>query len=271
MRRKYFLPIVALALLVAVAPLASAQIVDRINDRDVKHSLTRLEQHSDAFRKSLDRALDRSEIDHTSLENGINQYVKDFERATDALEKDFSHHDAAPGLVTEVLRRAMSIDEFMRLNRLTPEAQRDWSLIRGDLDILATAYSVEWTWTGEPVATRVSDDEVKVLLGRIEKQADAFKSSLDGALDRSSYNGTSAEDEINGYVGAFEHATDEWKSHFGDRSTASRDATEVLRRAQSIDVFMATHELNPETHDRWMALRATLDDLARAYSVTWNW
>ena len=45
--------------------------------------LTRLEQHSDAFRKSLDRALDRSEIDHTSLENGINQYVKDFERATD--------------------------------------------------------------------------------------------------------------------------------------------------------------------------------------------
>src|SRR5215510_12302637 len=53
---------------------------------DVRQVIRNLETDTDTFKKSLDRALDHSALDGTNYEDEINNYVKEFEHATDKLK-----------------------------------------------------------------------------------------------------------------------------------------------------------------------------------------
>jgi hypothetical protein len=259
-----------LALLLAPAG-ASAQLATRINDDQVRGIISRLESAADTYRSRLDAALDDSSINGTRKEDRANKLVERFEESTDRLKGRFDDDNAAIGAARTVLQNAAKIDQFMQRNGLTA-AMDSWLSVRSVLDDLALAYNVAWTWDGEPVAVeRVSDNQVDSLLERVESRADRFRSSLDQALDRSPVDGTGTEDDINRFVQDFERATDKWKSHFGDRNAATRDAEEVLARAQSIDDFMASHPLTDRAQADWADLRTVLDELARAYNVTWSW
>jgi hypothetical protein len=259
-----------LALLLAPAG-ANAQQATRINDDQVKNIISRLESAADTYRSRLDAALDDSAINGTKKEDRANKLVQRFEESTDRLKGRFDDDNAATGAARTVLENAAKIDKFMQRNGLDA-AQDAWLDVRNVLDDLALAYNVAWTWNGEPAAVeRVSDDRVDSLLERVEARADRFRASLDAALDASAADGTNAEDEINRYVQDFERATDKWKSHFNDKNSAARDAEEVLKRAQSIDDFMISHRLTDRAQADWAELRTALDELARAYNVTWQW
>ena len=118
----------------------------RINDNDVKAIISRMDSHAEHFRHSLDQALDHSRFNHTSTEDDINAFVKNFERATDRLKDHFGKHNAAADDAEEVMRRAARIDAFMRAHDLSSRAQEDWRALRRDLDELALAYNVSWRW-----------------------------------------------------------------------------------------------------------------------------
>jgi len=118
---------------------------------------------------------------------------------------------------------------------------------------------------------RLSEKEMKELLSRIDKQAETFRGSLKSALNHSRIDDSKAEDRINDFVKDFEHATDRLKDHYGNKSSASGDVEEVLRRAARIDSFMERHRLSPRAESDWAALRQNLDTLADAYGVTWSW
>jgi hypothetical protein len=117
----------------------------------------------------------------------------------------------------------------------------------------------------------MNEAQVKNLLGRIEKGADAFRGSLKDAVSHSRFDDTSAEGNINRFVKDFEVATDHLKEQFSRKQTASSDAEEVLRRAAEIDGFMRRFSLSSRAQSDWSALRGNLDELAVAYGVTWNW
>ena len=118
---------------------------------------------------------------------------------------------------------------------------------------------------------RLSEKEMKDLLGRIDKQAETFRKSLKSALDDSRIDDSKQEDRINDFVKGFEEATEKLKHHYNDKNTASSDAEEVLRRAARIDSFMERHRLTPRAESDWAALRKSLDTLAEAYGVSWSW
>jgi len=259
---------------VAFAASATArQAPTRINDDDVKSIVTRIEQSSDTFRKSLDRALDHSKFDGRKSEDNINDFVKRFEESTDRFKNAYGDDKRGTEAASDMLQRAYDIDRFMiRHDELSPAAQSDWASVRSDLDMLALAYSIRWTWDGTAVqVARATDSDVKRLLSRIETQADSFRSSLKDALDKSRFDDSRAEGDINRYVKDFEAATDRWKSRFDDKDAAIPAATEVLERAKLIDDFMERNALTTRSQSDWGALRATLDDLASAYNVTWTW
>jgi len=256
--------------LLGLAGVALAQ--DRLSDEQVKGLLVRIEKSADSFRKSLDHALDHSRFDDTKAEDEINRYVKDFEAATDRWRKRFDGRDTAPDAAREVLDRAARIDGFMLRHRLTERAQNDWAALRRDLDDLARAYGVTWSWTsGDAQPERASEKEMKALLQRLEQNADRFRGSLKNALEHSRFDGTRREDNINQFVKDFEEATDRLKGRFDDHHAAVGAASEVLRRAARIDGFMRRHELTSRAQDDWSALRRNLDELARAYNVSIDW
>jgi hypothetical protein len=119
--------------------------------------------------------------------------------------------------------------------------------------------------------TRLSDDQVERLLERIEKSADKFRESIDKALDKSSADDSKLEKDVNRFVQAFEDATDRLESRFDDDKSSSGDVQEVLTRAAAINGMMATHAFNDRAQADWRLLRGDLNELARAYGVTWEW
>ena len=131
---------------------------------------------------------------------------------------------------------------------------------------------MSWNWTGlSNRPYRMSEDELKSLLARMEANADAFRKSLADALDNTDFDDTDAEDLINRDIKAFENATDKLEDRFNNKRSAASDAEEVLTRAASIEAFMRQHRLTMRAQEDWQRLRESLDHLAQAYSVSWKW
>lgn len=121
----------------------------RVNEREAKNLVKRIENGADRFKRSLDRALDHSRIDGSRQEDNINQYVRDFEEATNRLRDRVNDNNRAEARdAEEVLSRGRVIDNFMRRQRLDSRAENDWSRLRGDLDTLARLYRIDSRWEG---------------------------------------------------------------------------------------------------------------------------
>jgi len=284
---------VALVLAMVSLGLVAAQAQQRpyrMNDRQVDNVLRRVEASADRFRSSFSTALDRSRYNGTSTEDQLNTYVQNFETATDQLRSRFNARTSVSADVENVLRQAAFLNDFMMSNRLNMAAMNDWTTLRADLDALARAYNVTWDWTrqagsyntpaptygggmqtGTGVAYRMNDRQLDALLRRIENGADRFRADLGTALNRSTYDGTRAEDNINQFVRDFENATDQLRSRFDARNSASSDVENVLRQATYIDDFMRRQTLSMRAENSWTTLRGDLNQLASAYSVAWNW
>lgn len=250
---------------------AAQQWPSRLSDQQLRDLLSRIQTRTDTFRGSLEQAIDRHQINGSQAEDRINQSVKDFDQASDRLRDRVNDGRANTADVEEVLRRASIVDGFMRGNQLSTTAQRDWQDLRRDLDSLARAHGVAWTWTGSGNGpARVDDQQVKQLLTRLRKGADQFRGSLNEALDRSRLHGSREEDSINRSVTDFASATNRLRTRFDSRQIVTNDIEDVLRRGGNIDRFMFTQQLAVKAEDDWLTVRRELDGLARAYNLAWN-
>ena len=113
---------------------------------NVRENIRQLETDTDRFKGSLDRALDHSPLDGTRAEDEINEYVKQFEHATDKLKDRAEDREYSPNLAREVLVRGRAINSFMKNHRMQSEAEVDWSRVRTDLTVLANGYQIRWRW-----------------------------------------------------------------------------------------------------------------------------
>ncbi len=118
----------------------------RVSDSNVKTLISRIETRTDAYKREVNTALDRSVMNNTRSEDSIVAYISDFENATDKLRQNFDSRRSVSEDVEEILNRAYYIDGFMRDYRLTATAESQWRLVRTDLDTLSTYYNVSWNW-----------------------------------------------------------------------------------------------------------------------------
>ncbi len=118
---------------------------------------------------------------------------------------------------------------------------------------------------------RESDSSMRNLIRRIETRSDTFSRTLENALNRSALNGTAREDEINRLVTDFEAATDQLRTRFNERRSTQADARAVLDRATLINSFLLNNRIDFRVEQDWRLLRNDLDQLARAYYLTWRW
>ena len=268
----------------AAASQLHAQVVGqpyRLSDKEVGRMIKQIEDQTRTFRKSLDNALDHSRVNGSRREDDINSFVKAFEEQTKRLHDHFDHHKSVAADVQAVLDRAAGIDSFMARQRLRERAENDWFTLRGSLDELARAYSVEWRWNGpvtsvepvneSPLPYRLNDKDVEQILHRIEDQSHRFKSSLDSALDKSRLNGTRREDDINEFIKQFDNEVKRLHDRFSDHKSVAADVQLVLDSAARIDDFMARRQVGGRAEDDWSRLKANLDELSQAYSVDWRW
>src|SRR5689334_8575735 len=89
---------------------------------------------------------------------------------------------------------------------------------------------------GQPY--RLNDKEVERIIKRIEQQSDRFRSSLDSALDKSRFNGSNREDDINSFVKAYYERTKHLRDRFNHHQSDAPDVQAVLDSSARIDDFM---------------------------------
>jgi len=247
-----------------------AQTAQRADDAQVKSLFERIERGTDSFKTSLKDALDETRFNSTRSEDNINDFVKDFEAATDRLEQQSGDRTA---VMRDVLTRAATINNFMLRYPLNSRAQNDWDYVRMNLNELAQLQNVAWVW---PTASgrrpfRITDQQLDALLDRIEQKSDTFQAALKSSLEHSKFDDTKVENDINQYVRDFEQAADRLEQSYDDDFMTTGAATELLRRAVVIDRFLQRNKLTPSAQNAWLPLRSDLDELAKAYNFTLNW
>jgi hypothetical protein len=112
---------------------------------DVDRVIRRAEDRSDVFRKTVDRNLDHSRLNGSRTEDRINAQVKQLENALDDLRSEFNRRDRWTDTrlnVERVMRQSDEVNSIMRKNRFTPQVEREWDLLRSDLNTLANVYSL---------------------------------------------------------------------------------------------------------------------------------
>jgi outer membrane lipoprotein SlyB len=146
-RRSTFITLSLMILLSAISVTALAQQRPyRVSDRQLDQLLRRIETRADAFQASLAQALNRSRTNGTNRESEINNYVRDFEAATDRLRSNFNGRTTSASDVEEVLSRGWAINNFVKNNNLGYPAAGNWNNLRSDLRTLAGYYNVSWRW-----------------------------------------------------------------------------------------------------------------------------
>jgi len=141
----------AMLVVVGLTNAADAQIrTSRASTYQTRTVITRLETSTDNFRRYTETAINRSPINNTNREDRITDFINDFEAATDTLRRDFDAGQNIDADVQAVLERALFIDRFMTRNRLTVQAQNQWTSMRTDLNSLARLYNVSWNWNRVP-------------------------------------------------------------------------------------------------------------------------
>ena len=121
----------------------------RMTDSQMGQVIRRLETNTNRFRSSVDASLDRGRRDGTRAEDNINDFVRDFETATDQLRERFDGRRTAAADVENVLQKGAVIDNFMNRRRAVAGAQNEWALVKNDLNILASAFGVGWRWDNQ--------------------------------------------------------------------------------------------------------------------------
>jgi hypothetical protein len=114
---------------------------------DVERIIKRVEERSDAFRKVVDRTLDRSVLNGTNREDNINQQVKELENAIDKLRHDFDRAqtwEESRSQVQQVMNEADEVNAIVRRGRWRRggPVKSEWALVRADLNKLAGVYNL---------------------------------------------------------------------------------------------------------------------------------
>src|SRR6188474_2367359 len=169
---------VFLLLAFSIVPGLSIQAqpqTNRNNTRQIGNILQRLERSSSRFRNSLNLGLVQVSVDQTRPQNDISTFEPGFQLAIKQFRDQFTRRLAVAADVENILQKAAPINSFITQNTLNPRVKNDWTLVRTDLNTLATVYGVSWQWNQlTPMkidangSFRLSESELNQLIQRVE-------------------------------------------------------------------------------------------------------
>jgi hypothetical protein len=252
--------------------IQAQQQPNRNNTRQVGNMLQRLEKSSSRFRNSLNVALVQASVDQTRPQNDISTFESGFQLAIQQFRDQFTRRIAVASDVENILQKASPINKFITQNTLNTRVKNDWSLVRTDLNTLATVYAVNWEWNPlTPMKVdangsfRLSDSKLNQLIEEIENGGDRFRVSLTDAFFQQPYDRTRSEGKMNDALRGFKKAADQVRIRFDARELISDDVKHLLDQAEPLDNFMRDNKLTERTRSDWSTLRANLSILANAY------
>src|SRR6476659_8864005 len=141
MKLHKYVPLIIVAIVLTVGG-SNAQVQQKISEQELSDLLSRIDTDADRFAKTADKAMDKSGFDGTPREDELNNHLKNFKKATEALKNDHSGPNAKGDFET-VLHHGVAIENFLRRNPLDG-VEEDWATLRADLGELAKGFNITW-------------------------------------------------------------------------------------------------------------------------------
>lgn len=151
MRRRLIATALSVTCLVLIPFAAQAQTrTYRGTFQTVRRLIVRIENRSAIFSNSLQNWARRNPNATYSPAAGedINLFVSDFDESVRRLRERFEARQATASDVQDVLNRAARINVFLGRHTIDVRTRNQWSLLRTDLNQLATAFNVRWPQVG---------------------------------------------------------------------------------------------------------------------------
>jgi hypothetical protein len=118
----------------------------QLSESELNQLIQQIENGGDTFRESLTDAFFQRPYDRTRSEGNMNDALRGFKKASDQVRIRFDARQLVADDVRRLLDQAQPLDNFMRENPLTDGARNDWSTLRANLSVLASAYNVAPSW-----------------------------------------------------------------------------------------------------------------------------
>jgi hypothetical protein len=150
MRRRLISTALSMTCLVLVTVMAQAQTrVYRGTYQTVRRLIVRIENRSTTFSSSIQDWASRNSNNTYSPAAGedIDVFVRDLDESVRRLRDRFDARQSTAADVQDVLNRAARVDVFLNRHTVDARTRNQWSLLRSDLNQLASAYSVTWPRT----------------------------------------------------------------------------------------------------------------------------
>jgi len=120
-----------------------------------------------------------------------------------------------------------------------------------------------------PLATatdRLTDQDVKALLERIEKKRSAFESALDDKLKNSTIKGPRGEVNTNEFFDDLQDQVQRTRDRFSSKYSASSEVLSLLQFATRLDTWASAQPAGFRGTKEWEALAADFRRLSAAYN-----
>ncbi len=105
---------------------------------------------------------------------------------------------------------------------------------------------------------------------RLDDRSGDFQSHLDSALDRSRYDDTRQEDNINELARQFRNAASRFRDRVDDRDGGSNEARQLIQIGSRMDNVMSRLRLNARAQSDWSQIRQDLRVVGSAYGIGYN-
>jgi hypothetical protein len=240
-------------------PMAAAQNVERLTDKDVKSLIEGVDQARDRFEDQLDGKVKNTIIRSATGEIDVNARLDDFQQELEKLKSRFNDNYAASAEVQTVLRRGADVDAMMKAQPTGIKGASEWDALAGQLRRLAAAYATEFPVPEGAAVRRINDNEAAATADAIASQAEQIKKAVnaDKAMSKPDKTALTAE------VEAVTKQAKLLKSRLSDSKPATADARAL---AEKIDALLKEgRQLPPAVLTGIGSLRAPLLKLRQAF------
>lgn len=283
MKGKIYLALVLSLFLAVTASVSFAQNTGiKSTNLQFDRLITKIETKADTLKDEADRASTSGSNNSTSADQ-FGDYLSNLQQSIAKLRETFDARQAVREDLTDLLRNASQVNQYLVQNRVSPVAQTQWRSLKLDITTLASYGRVSWTWNSNPVtpvypvstpttviAYAATDAQMRTLLSRIDLKTGIYRSQMNTVLRTDSMTDITDQAAFD-YISSFERAVSHLKQHVDSRQSTTNDATEVLTAATYLDQLMTRNRLNTQVQAQWRNLKGDLNTLATYYRQSWNW
>jgi hypothetical protein len=150
MRSRLISIVISITCLFLITAMAQAQTrVYRGTNQTVRRLIVRIENRSTVFTNSIqDWARGNSNATYSpAAGEDIDVFARDFDESVQRLRERFDARQSTSADAQDVINRAARIDVFLNRHSVDARSRNQWSLLRADLNQLASTFNVSWPRT----------------------------------------------------------------------------------------------------------------------------